>query len=97
MSRFVFVPQDAHAQTSRRILRYIQRTKDYGIFFPRNGPEELVQFSDADRARDLDKQRSTMGLIYKFHGFPIFWSSRLQPTVAISTTKVEYRALTDGA
>lgn len=70
----MFVPQDAHAQTNRRILRYIQRTKDYGIFFPRNGPEDLVLYF-ADWARDLDKRRSTMGLIYKFHGFPIFWSS----------------------
>ncbi|KAK3039079.1 hypothetical protein RJ639_028530 [Escallonia herrerae] len=43
------------------------------------------------------ERRSTTGYIFKFYGGPICWKSVLQSTTALSTTEVEYVALTEAA
>jgi hypothetical protein len=78
----------------RKVLQYIKGTNNFGIFFPKGG-KKIAFYIDADWAKDLDKQKSTIGLIFKFHNCPVLWSNQLQLTIALSTTEVEYRALTN--
>ena len=56
---------------------------------------KLYESADADCARDLDDTRSATG--YSFHlqraGAAIRWSTKKQPTAAISTTQAEYQAM----
>ncbi|KAJ9520116.1 hypothetical protein QJQ45_030042, partial [Haematococcus lacustris] len=49
-------------------------------------------FTDADYAGDKDTARSTTGYLFTLNGGAISWSSRLQPTVAMSTAEAEYMA-----
>ncbi|KAI7948915.1 hypothetical protein MJO29_010580 [Puccinia striiformis f. sp. tritici] len=51
--------------------------------------------SDADWAGDKSTLRSTTGYVFKFMDGAISWRSRLQPTVALSSTEAEYRAITE--
>jgi hypothetical protein len=37
----------------------------------------------------------TTSLFFKFHDCPMLWSSYLQPTLALSMTKIEYHTLMD--
>lgn len=50
---------------------------------------------DADWAGDKDTRRSTTGYIFKLFGGAISWRSKLQPTVALSSTEAEYRSTTE--
>lgn len=72
-------------------------TLDHGIFFPADSHLESQGFVDADWAQDLDKRKSTMGMVFKLGSSTIQWSGKLQPTIALSSIEAEYKALADGA
>jgi hypothetical protein len=72
------------------VLKYVSSTQQYGLTF--GGQAELQGYCDADYAGDKDTRRSTTGYVFTLNGGAICWSSRLQPTVAVSTTEAEYMA-----
>jgi len=57
----------------------------------------LHGFSDADLGGDLDGRKSTTGYIFTLGGTTISWKSKLQGRVSLSTTKVEYVAISEAA
>ena len=52
----------------------------------------LHGYCDADFAADVDTRRSTSGLVFIYNGGAVVWGSKVQPTVAASTTEAEYIA-----
>jgi hypothetical protein len=82
---------DAHWTAARGVLKYLAGTTTVGINFGA-GDSTIIGYCDADYAGDLDSRRSTTGYVFLLHGGAISWSSRLQPTVAASTTEAEYMA-----
>eukprot|EP00253_Pinus_taeda_P006983 PITA_06983 len=46
---------------------------------------------------DLDKRRSTTGYVFTLAGGAISWMSKLQETIALSTTEAEYIAALDAS
>ena len=52
----------------------------------------LTGWSDSDWAGDVDHKRSTTGYCFTLGAGGISWSSKKQPTVALSSTEAEYRA-----
>jgi hypothetical protein len=52
----------------------------------------VIAYCDADYAGDVDKRRSTTAYAFMLAGGSISWASKLQPTVATSTTEAEYMA-----
>jgi predicted amino acid dehydrogenase len=85
------VPTVTHWQAAKGLLRYVAGTSNYGITFG-GSSLNLQAYCDADYAGDIDTRRSTTGYVYMLDGGAISWSSRLQPTVAASTTEAEYMA-----
>ena len=57
----------------KRLLRYVKGTVDHGIIFPKTGRSglQLIVFSDADMAGDIDGQRSTSGVLVFLGSAPI--------------------------
>ena len=70
---------------------------DFCLFFPSKDTGSLHTFTDADWAGDVDSRRSTSRILYTFGNSPIAWSSKLQPTIALSSTEVEYKVLSEAA
>lgn len=66
------------------------------LFFG-SGTPEIVCNTDSDLENNLDNSRSTFYYLITFAGGPISQKSRLQKCIALSTTKFEYIAITEGA
>lgn len=75
---------------AKRILRYLKGSTEYGIMYRRNQKEELVGYSDSDYVGDLDDRKSTSGYVFMMGSGAIYWSSRKQPVVTLSTTEAEF-------
>ena len=90
LARFVSAPTSAHWGAGKAVLRYLQGTKDLAIKY--GGSSELVGYHDADYAADVDTLRSTTGAVFILNGGAVAWTSKLQKSVAMSTTEAEYVA-----
>ena len=94
LARHMQAPTDEHIKAAEHLLRYIQGTKQLGLLLGGKGSNiELVGYSDSNWAADKDTRRSTTGYVFTIGCGASSWSSRLQPTVALSTAEAEYMAL----
>lgn len=89
VSRFAANPDQSHKAAVTRILRYLRKTADYALVF-RGTLNELAGYSDSDWAGDQSTRRSTSGFLFSIGSAVISWSSKLQPSVALSTCEAEY-------
>ena len=96
LAQFTSNPSSKHLLAAKRVLRYLQGTRNRGIIY-RPPPMRLTGYSDADWAGDIDSRRSTTGYVVMLNGGAIAWRSHRQPTVALSTMEAEYMALTEAA
>jgi len=87
-------PGPEHWTALKRIFFYLRGTLDYSITFGVTGENiDLNGYTDASFAEDPATRRSTGAFIFTLNGGPISWSSKRQPTVALSTTEAEYMAM----
>ncbi len=89
LARYMAAPTVEHWEAALGVVRYLVGTADYGLTFGGSN-ETLMGYCDADYARDLDSRRSTTWYVSLMFGGAVSWSSRLQPTVAVSTIEAEY-------
>ena len=99
VARFSANPGIAHWNAAVNIVRYLKGTPTLGITFHSGLPSlQHHAYADADWANfDIDGRRSQTGNIEMLSGGPIFWRSRCQKSVALSSTEAEYMSLTDMA
>ena len=93
VSQFSSAPGRSHWNAVKRILRYLKGTVNYALEY-KGTDSTLIGYSDADWGGNLDDRRSTTGYVFSIAGGAVSWSSKKQPTVALSTTEAEYMALT---
>jgi len=96
LSRHSTNPSAAHAQAIRRVLRYLNGTRNMGITYDGRRPG-FWGCSDADWAGDIDTRSSTSAYVFFLYGGPITWKSTRQKSIALSSTESEYYGLTDAA
>jgi len=88
LARYMSDAREMHWECAKGVLRYLCGTAKHGIVY--GGKSALAGYCDADYAGDVDTRRSTTGYLFVLHGGAISWSSKLQPTVAVSTAEAEY-------
>ena len=79
-------------QASKRVLRYLKGTQEYGIAYKRSTKTVgIVAFSDTDWAGDESSAKSTSGFVCLLDDVGLVsWGSRLQHSPAVSTVEAEY-------
>lgn len=93
LGRYLQASGPEHMSAAKRRLRYLKGTRDRGIKYGGKGNDlTLVGYSDSDHAGDKDTRKSTTGYVFVLNGGPVSWGSRLQDTVAASTSEAEYMA-----
>lgn len=105
LSQHLERPSQQHWNVFIHVLRYLKGTTQLAIHYGDTTENCSLAGNqswqcpfghvDADWAGDRDTRRSTTGYIFKLFGGAISWRSKLQPTVALSSTEAEYRSTTE--
>ena len=89
-ARFLAAPKESHLIVVKRIIRYINGTSNYGIWYSRDSNECLAGYSDVDRARCIDDRKSTSGGCFYLGNNLVSWMSKKQNSVSLSMAEAEY-------
>ena len=100
-ARFSNNPKRSHEQAVMRIARYLLSTRDKGIICKPDYSKGLEIFVDADFAGGYDPKNSTdadtmysrTGFVIKYANCPVYWQSKLQTEISLSTAEAECIAL----
>ncbi len=87
-------PNTEHWMAVKRIFRYLQGTLQMKLQFGATPSKEVLGYCDADWDGDLEDRRSTTRFVFMIGGGTISWSSKGQPTIALSTIEAKYMANT---
>ncbi len=93
--------KSSHEQAIPRIGRYLLGTREKGIKYKIDLSKGLECYVDANFAGGWDQTDphnahnliSCTGFVIKYADCPIYWSSKLQTKIALSTAEAEYIAL----
>lgn len=98
LGRFQTNPGHPHWVAGKKVLRYLQGTRDHLLVYKRVEGQELavIGYSDADyigKNKSKIQKKSTSGFIFMLAGGAISWKSVKQTCVTTSTMHAEFVAL----
>ncbi|KAI5328650.1 hypothetical protein L3X38_028047 [Prunus dulcis] len=90
LARFMHSPSKLHYGATKRVLRYIQGTIDYGIEYVIGKSAFLVGYCDSEWSGSEEDMKSTSGYAFSFGSGAFSWASVKQHSVALLTAEAEY-------
>lgn len=88
-------PNLSHISATKRILRYIRGTLDYGILFIATNKWNLCNnfgYTNSSWYGDTDERKSIVGYMFLLGGSPVALSSKKELFAAFYSCEVEYVA-----
>ena len=76
LGRYQSNPGMEHWKAAKRVMRYLQGTKDYKLTYKHSDHLEVIGYSDSDFAGCIDSRKSTSGYIFILAGGAISWRSK---------------------
>ena len=92
LGRYLSNPGLNHWKAVKKVMKYLQGTKDYMLAYKRSDQLEVTGYSDSDFAGCPDDRKSTYGFIFMMAGGAVSWKSVKQTLTATSTMEAEYVA-----
>ncbi|KAI4332282.1 hypothetical protein L6164_017205 [Bauhinia variegata] len=90
--KFQVKPKETHLQVVKRIITYLAKTENTGLWYPKNKYFDLVAYTDSDHAGCLVDRKSTSGGCQFLGNSLVSWQCKKQASVSISTAESEYIA-----
>eukprot|EP00253_Pinus_taeda_P013309 PITA_13309 len=92
VGRFQANPKETHLHAVKRIIKYLQGTQNYGLWYPRDADLTLHAYIDADWDGSVDDIKSTSGGAFFMGSRLVSWFSKKQSSIALFTAEAEYVA-----
>uniref|UniRef100_A0A2N9GQF3 Integrase catalytic domain-containing protein n=1 Tax=Fagus sylvatica TaxID=28930 RepID=A0A2N9GQF3_FAGSY len=90
LGRYQSDPGLDHWRAAKKVMRYLQGTKDYMLMYRRTDNLEVIGYSDSDFAGCIDSRKSTSGYIFLMASGAVSWRSAKQTLTATSTMEAEF-------
>jgi len=90
LGRYQSNPGVDHWKAAKKVLRYLQGTKDYMLTYRRTENLEVIGYSDSDYAGCIDSLKSTSGYVFMLASGAVSWRSAKQTLIATSTMEAEF-------
>ena len=92
LGRYQSDPGFEHWKAAKKVMRYLQGTKDYMLTYKRSEQLEVVDYSDSDYSGCLDSLKLTSGFVFMLANGAISWKNEKQSITASSTMEAEFVA-----
>ena len=92
LGRYLSNPGQKHWTAAKRVMRYLQGTKNCMLTYRRSDDLKVTGYSDSDFAGCPDDHKSTSGYIFIMAGGAVSWKSVKQSLTATSSMEAEYVA-----
>ncbi|MBW0467472.1 hypothetical protein O181_007187 [Austropuccinia psidii MF-1] len=93
LPQYLESPGLTHWQAFLHVLKDFNGSQNKGLYYPRGKSNGVTAFSDADWGNCQVTHHPTTGYLACFHRCLIFWKTRKQPSISISTGEAEYKSL----
>ena len=90
-------PAERHWRAVRKKIAYLNKAKDLGLVFVKDGDRKLSVYVDADYANKDNDRRSVSEVAVMVGGTVVNASSTRQHGVTLSTSEEEYVAMSQGS
>ncbi|KAE9342665.1 hypothetical protein PF008_g10052 [Phytophthora fragariae] len=86
-----------HFVLAKRVLRYLQGTREYGLVWNVTVPRglQLAAYADADLGNEKDDRRSITGYVLQLNGCTFAYKSKKQPIITDDTCSAEFVAASE--
>ncbi|XP_070002607.1 secreted RxLR effector protein 161-like [Nicotiana sylvestris] len=91
-ARFQSNSKESYLKVAKRILRYLKGTQDSVLYYPSGDNFNLIGYVGAEYLDYLVDKKSTFGMTHFLGSCLVFWGTRKQNLVALSTAEAEYVA-----
>ena len=75
LGRYLSNPSQRHWTVAKKVIRYLQGTKNYMLTYRRSDDLICIGYSDSNFASYPDDKKSTFGYIFMMGGGAILWKS----------------------
>jgi hypothetical protein len=89
VGRYHSAPKQSHLLAVKRIVRYLQGTMNYGLWYSRNQNFQLSIYSDVDWANYVDERKITSGGAFFLGDSLVSWLRKKKGSISLSTTEDE--------
>lgn len=92
LGRYQSNPGQVHWTAAKKVLRYLQRTKNFMLGYGKSDNLEVFGYTDSDLGGCRDDGKSTSGYVFFLAGGAISWKSKKQNDISTSTMLAEFVA-----